>query len=81
VAGAQYRRRRQRQLARGYAEGVFSRQADPLDVHLVISAYCFFRVANRQSFRTIFGRNPLGPALRNQYRQMLGDLIVSYLTG
>jgi len=68
-------------LARGYAEGAFSRQADPLDVHLVISAYCFFRVANRHTFRAIFGRDPLDPALRDQYRRMLGDLVVSYLTG
>jgi len=50
-------------------------------VHLVISAYCFFRVANRHTFRTIFGRDPLDPALRDQYRRMLGDLVVSYLTG
>ena len=41
-------------LARGHAEGVFRRRADPLDVHMIISSFCFFRVANRHTFRTIF---------------------------
>ncbi len=67
-------------LAKGYAEGVFARQADPLDVHLIISSFCFFRAANRYTWRAIFGRDPLDSALRDRYRQMVGDLVVSYLT-
>jgi AcrR family transcriptional regulator len=68
-------------LDKGYAEGVFSRQADPLDVHLIISSFCFFRAANRYTWRAIFDRDPLDGALRDRYRQMVGDLVVSYLTG
>ena len=41
---------------------------------------CFFRVANRSTFGTLFGRDLLDPALRDRYRQMLGDMVVSYLT-
>jgi AcrR family transcriptional regulator len=67
-------------LAKGYAEGVFARQADPLDVHLIISSFCFFRAANRYTWRALFGRDPLDRALRDRYRQMVGDLVVSYLT-
>ncbi len=68
-------------LDKGYAEGVFRRQADPLDVHLIISSFCFFRAANRYTWRSLFGRDPLDAAVRDRYRQMVGDLVVSYLTG
>ena len=68
-------------LDRGYEEGVFTRRVEPIDVHLVISSFCFFRVANRSTFGTIFGRDLLAPGLRDHYRRMLGDLVVDYLTG
>jgi AcrR family transcriptional regulator len=67
-------------LARGYEEGVFSRQVDALDVHMIISAFCFFRVANRHTFRTLFGRDLLDGEHRGRHRQMVGDLVVDYLT-
>lgn len=44
-------------LERGFDQGVFRRKADPIDVHLMISAFCFFRVSNRYTFGTIFRRN------------------------
>lgn len=67
-------------LERGYAEGVFRRRVEPIDVHFVISAYCFFRVSNRATFETNFGHDLLSPELRDHYRRMLGDLAVNYLT-
>jgi hypothetical protein len=68
-------------LERGYASGVFRRRVDAIDVHLMVSAFCFFRMSNRHSFGALFGRDMLDPARRDHYRQMIGDLIVSYLTG
>jgi AcrR family transcriptional regulator len=67
-------------LKRGRAEGVFRRPADAVDVHMMISGFCFFRVANRYTFGAIFGRDLTDPALRDRYRTMVGDMIVSYLT-
>jgi AcrR family transcriptional regulator len=58
---------------------VFRRDVDALDVHMMISAFCVFRVANRHTWATIFERDPLDPALRERYRQMLGDMVVDYL--
>jgi AcrR family transcriptional regulator len=66
-------------LERG--RGVFTRDADAVDVHMMISAFCVFRVANRHTWQTIFDRDPLDPALRERYRRMLGDMVVDYLTG
>jgi AcrR family transcriptional regulator len=67
-------------LQRGWDAGVFRQDVDALDVHQVISAFCVFRTANRHTFGAIFGRDMLDPARRDHQRQMLGDLVVSYLT-
>src|SRR5581483_4039174 len=67
-------------LRRGHETGVFRRQVEPLDLHMLISAFCVFRVANRYTFRSIFGRDMMSRRLRPRYRQMVGDIVVSYLT-
>jgi TetR/AcrR family transcriptional regulator len=67
-------------LERGRAEGAFRREVDAVDLHMMISAFCVFRVANRHTFGTIFGRDLTDPALRDRYRQMLGDMVVDYLS-
>jgi AcrR family transcriptional regulator len=67
-------------LERGHAAGVFTRDADAIDVHMMISAFCVFRVANRHTWATIFERDLLDPALRERYRRMLGDMVVDFLT-
>jgi AcrR family transcriptional regulator len=66
-------------LERGRADGSFRREVDAVDLHMMISAFCVFRVANRHTFGTIFGRDLTDPALRDGYRQMLGDMVVDYL--
>ena len=68
-------------LERGRADGTFTREADAVDVHMIISAYCVFRVANRYTWRKLFGRDLLDPRTREHYRTMLGDIVVDYLTG
>lgn len=67
-------------LERGRAAGVFRSDVDTLDVHMVISAFCVFRTANRHTFRAIFDRDMLDPAHRDHHRRMLADLVVEYLT-
>jgi AcrR family transcriptional regulator len=67
-------------LERGYASGAFRRPAVALDVHMMISALCFFRVSNQYTFGTIFGVDLLDPARREHYRKLVGDMVVSYLT-
>jgi AcrR family transcriptional regulator len=67
-------------LARGHADGVFRRHPDAIDVHMMISSFCVFRVANRHTFGALFGRDLTDPALRGRYRTMIGDIVVDYLT-
>jgi AcrR family transcriptional regulator len=67
-------------LERGETSGVFTRRTDAVDVHMMISSFCVFRVANRHTFGAIFDRDLTSPALRDRYRTMLGDMVVGYLT-
>lgn len=67
-------------LARGRAQQRFRDDIDAVDVHMLISAFCVFRVANRYTFGNIFGRDLLAPELRDHYRTMLGDMVVAHLT-
>jgi hypothetical protein len=67
-------------LERGRAQGAFRHDIDAIDVHMMISAFCVFRVANRHTFGAIFGRDPLDPARREHYRRLLGNMIVDHLT-
>jgi AcrR family transcriptional regulator len=67
-------------LERGRVAGVFRGGVDPLDIHMVISSFCVFRIANRYTFNAIFNRDMLDPARREQHRRLLGDLVLEYLT-
>jgi AcrR family transcriptional regulator len=66
-------------IRRGRKHGVFRSDIDAIDVHMMISAFCVFRVANRHTFGTIFGRDLVDPARHDHYRTMCGDMIVRYL--
>lgn len=70
----------ERILERGRADGRFRADVEALDIHMMISAFCVFRTANRHTFEAIFGRDMLDPARRSHYRTMLADMVLSYLT-
>jgi AcrR family transcriptional regulator len=67
-------------LERGVAEGVFRDDVDALDVHMVISAYCVFQVANRYTFGFLFGVDFTEVTRRAHLRRMIGDVVVGWLT-
>jgi hypothetical protein len=67
-------------LERGRADGVFHREIDAPDVHMLISSFCFFRINNRYTFAANFGRDLVEASRRAIYRRMIGDVVVEYLT-
>lgn len=67
-------------IGRGVREGTFRDDIDALDVHMIISAYAFFHVANRHTFAAIFKRDMLDPALQDEHRRLIGDMIVATMT-
>jgi AcrR family transcriptional regulator len=70
----------QQALENGHAEGVFRRDIDVFDVHMLISSFCFFRINNQYTFAANFGRDLVDPERRAGYRRMIGDVVVQYLT-
>jgi AcrR family transcriptional regulator len=45
-------------LSAGEAAGVFRPGLDPLELHYVVSALCFFSVSNRHTFHALFAGTP-----------------------
>jgi AcrR family transcriptional regulator len=66
-------------LDRGAAAGVFKRKIDPVDLHQMISAECFFRVSNRYTFGAIFNRDLTAQEHKMRHRQIISDMILAYL--
>lgn len=67
-------------LAAGWESGLFTADVDAVDLHALISSFCFFRIANRHTFGALFGRDLVAAGRREHYRRMLGDMVVAYLT-
>ncbi len=64
-------------IERGLGDGTFRRKADPIDVHMLISAFCFFRVRTatpsaRSSAATC--RSPDDRAASHDDRRCRGEL-------
>ena len=67
-------------LQAGRARGKFRDDVDALDVHIVISSYCVFQVANRYTFGFLFGVDFTETSQRAHLRRMIGDVVVGWLT-
>ncbi|MGI5220642.1 TetR/AcrR family transcriptional regulator [Nocardia sp. CA-290969] len=66
-------------LAEGQDSGLFRTDVDALDVHMIISSFCVFRVANRHTWQALFGRDLTDPATRDHQRRILADMVVAFL--
>lgn len=62
-------------LRRGAAEGTLRSDIDPIDLHMNISALCFYTVSNRHTFRKVFGRDMGAPGLSRQRREQVVEII------
>ena len=66
-------------LEEGFRQGAFRRRALPVDIHMLISAFCFFRVSNQYTFAKIFGIDSSSPGIRQRHRKIIVNAILSYL--
>jgi AcrR family transcriptional regulator len=64
---------------RGLEAGVFRRDIDPVDLHMSISALCFFNVANRYTFSLIFKRDLTSAAALRARRDSVVEMVVRYV--
>lgn len=66
-------------LKRGRREGLFVAKVQAVDVHMLMSALCFFHVSNLYTFGTIFRRDFLSSSLRKTHRKLVADFIIHRL--
>jgi AcrR family transcriptional regulator len=66
-------------LAEGQQAGLFRTDVDALDVHMIISSYCVFRMANKYTWQALFNRDLTAPDTREHQRTMLADMVVAFL--
>ncbi|MFM1887302.1 MAG: hypothetical protein RL026_2459 [Pseudomonadota bacterium] len=65
-------------LQRGEAAGLFRSGLDPVDLHMSISALCFYNVSNRHTFSRIFERDMTAPEVVAQRRGVVVDTILRW---
>jgi len=66
-------------LARGEEQGLFRSGLNPLDVHLLISSFCFYRVSNQHTFGELFNVDFADEALKKHHREMICESLFRFL--
>ena len=61
---------------RGKAAGFFRKDADPLELHWLISSSSFYNVSNRATFSTSFGETLYTPEGQARLRQRVIDMVL-----
>jgi AcrR family transcriptional regulator len=66
-------------IRRGQDAGLFRMDADPVDVHMLISSFSFYRVSNRHTFSRLFGRDLQSADTKLHHKRMLSDAVLGFL--
>lgn len=66
-------------LERGVAQGVFRRDADPVQVYISIASLGFFYLSNRHTLSVIFGRTLTRPEETQAWGEHIVQVILGYL--
>jgi AcrR family transcriptional regulator len=64
---------------RGVRTKAFRRGIDPVDLHMSISALCFFNVANKHTFGLVFKRDLDAPGALRARRDSIVEMIVRFV--
>ena len=66
-------------LERGVKAGVFRSDIDPIDLHMSISALCFYNVSNRHTFSRIFEHDMTSARAVAHRRDVVVDMILRWV--
>ncbi|MFL1482156.1 TetR/AcrR family transcriptional regulator [Pseudomonas grimontii] len=66
-------------LRRGAEMGLFREGLEPLDVHLLINSFSFYRVSNRHTFSEIFQIDLSDEVVKQRHREMICESVLRYL--
>jgi AcrR family transcriptional regulator len=68
-----------RLLARGVAAGIFRRGVAATELHMTLSALCWFHQSNRHTFEPQFGYDMSSPAAKLKRKKQIFDLMWRYV--
>lgn len=68
-----------RTLRRGVEEGVFRAGIEVIDLHMLMSSFCFYRVSNRHTFSEIFQIDLSDEQIKQRHKQMICDAVLRYI--
>src|ERR1700712_108130 len=66
-------------LRRGEQQGLFRPGVQAVDLHMLISSFCFYRVSNRHTFSEIFQIDLEHQAVKARHKAMIKDSVTRYL--
>ena|SRR6218665_103665 len=66
-------------LRRGEAVGVFRSGLQAIDLHLLISSFCFYRVSNRHTFGEIFQIDLPDEHVKLRHKAMICESVLRYI--
>jgi len=66
-------------IDKGIADGVFRKDIDPVDLHMSISALCFYNVSNRYTFNVNFGVDMGAPKAMKKRREQVAEIILAWV--
>ncbi|WDY60020.1 TetR/AcrR family transcriptional regulator [Pseudomonas sp. PSKL.D1] len=66
-------------LQRGVAEGVFRPGIEVIDLHMLMSSFCFYRVSNRHTFGDIFEIDLSDEQIKQRHKAMICDVVMRYI--
>ncbi len=66
-------------IERGKRLGVFTTNYNVLDLHLLITSMCFYRVSNRHTFGTLFDLDLQEAGVKQRHKRIFGDAILGLL--
>ncbi|MCY1354484.1 HTH-type transcriptional repressor NicS [compost metagenome] len=66
-------------LRRGEAAGLFRSGVDSLDLHLLISSFCFYRMSNRHTIGEIFQIDLSDEQVKQRHKAMICDAVLRYI--
>ena len=66
-------------LRRGEESGEFRADVHPIDLHLMISSFCFYRISNRHTFSEIFQIELWSDEVKQRHKAMICDAVLRYL--
>ncbi|WP_063914311.1 TetR/AcrR family transcriptional regulator [Pseudomonas sp. p21] len=66
-------------LRRGVQEGVFRSGIEVIDLHMLMSSFCFYRVSNRHTFGEIFQIDLSDEQVKLRHKVMICDAVLRYI--